>query len=283
MQEHPILTRASVCLWYYFRVLDDSYGQSPGGPSGAQQHLLNPCAVTSDVEAAFGDWRPRAVVFDCDGLLMDTESLWIRTQRLVCERYGVVFDANLQRRLVGLPATHIGTLIAAHVGEDPATIVGQLLEVNGAMVAQSAEPMPGAQTFVAAVSSRVPVAVASNSARRILDQALLRGGFDGGFAVTVSAEEVANPKPMPDVYLAAAAALGFDPEDCLAFEDSEAGAAAARSAGLKVIGIPASTDQRLAADLVRASLDASDLLRWVKSWPSDGTWSRGRDAAAAGQ
>jgi beta-phosphoglucomutase-like phosphatase (HAD superfamily) len=143
--------------------------------------------------------------------------------------------------------------------------------------------MPGAQSFVAAVSSRVPVAVASNSARRILDQALLRGGFDGGFVVTVSAEEVANPKPMPDVYLAAAAALGFDPEDCLAFEDSEAGATAARSAGLKVICIPASPDQRPTADLVRASLDASDLLRWVKSWPSDGTSSRVRDAAAAGQ
>ncbi|MGZ4662500.1 MAG: HAD family hydrolase, partial [Arthrobacter sp.] len=220
----------------------------------------------SDFPRTFGDWQPRAVVFDCDGLLMDTESLWIQTQRLVSESHGVLFDADLQHRLVGLPASRIGPLIASRAGEDPGLLVEQLLQVNMAMVAQSAVPMPGARSFVAAVSSRVPVAVASNSARRILDQTLLRGAFDGGFSVTISADEVANPKPEPDVYLAAVDALNLYPEDCLAFEDSEAGASAALSAGMKVIAIPASPDQKPMADLTRGSLEASDLLNWVEGW-----------------
>lgn len=206
------------------------------------------------------------MVFDCDGLLMDTESLWIQTQRLVSESYGVSFDAGLQRRLVGLPASRIGPLIAARAGVEASILVEQLLQVNMTMVAQSAVPMPGAQAFVAAVSSRVPVAVASNSARRILDQTLLRGAFNGAFSITVSADEVANPKPEPDVYLAAVDALNLHPKDCLAFEDSEAGAAAARSAGMKVVAIRASPDQQPTADLIRDSLEASDLLNWVQDW-----------------
>jgi beta-phosphoglucomutase-like phosphatase (HAD superfamily) len=108
--------------------------------------------------------------------------------------------------------------------------------------------------------------VASNSARRILDQTLLRGAFDGGFSVTISADEVANPKPEPDVYLAAMDALNLPPADCLAFEDSEAGAAAARSAGMKVIAIPASSGQEPMADLLCDSLEAPDLLDWVQGW-----------------
>lgn len=206
------------------------------------------------------------MVFDCDGLLMDTESLWIQTQRIVSERHGVLFDTDLQHRLVGLPASRIGPVIAARAGKDPGSLVEELLQVNMTMVTQSAAPMPGALFFVAAVSLRVPVAVASNSARCILDQALLRGAFPGGFSVTVSADEVAHPKPEPDVYLAAVDALNMYPEDCLAFEDSEAGAAAARSAGLKVIAVPASHDQQPTADLICDSLEAAALLDWVDSW-----------------
>ena len=87
-----------------------------------------------------------------------------------------------------------------------------------------------------------------------------------GFSVTISADEVANPKPEPDVYLAAVDALNLYPEDCLAFEDSEAGASAARSAGMKVIAIPASPDQKPEAHLIRDSLEAPDLLNWVEGW-----------------
>lgn len=250
-------------------MLNDAFGRGPGGSVSSAPRAVNMRADRSDFRQAFGDWQPRAVVFDCDGLLMDTESLWIQTQRLVSESHGVLFDADLEHRLVGLPASRIGPLIASRAGADPKLLVDQLLQVNMTMVAQSAVPMPGARSFVAAVSSRVPVAVASNSARRILDQTLLRGAFDGGFSVTVSADEVSNPKPEPDVYLAAVDAMNLHPKDCLAFEDSEAGAAAARSAGMKVIAIPASPDQQPGADLIRGSLEASDLLNWVQGWARD--------------
>lgn len=219
----------------------------------------------SEFRRAFGLWQPRGVVFDCDGLLMDTESLWMLTQRSVSESHGVLFDAEFQRKLVGLPASRIGPLIAGRAGSDPGRVIDQLLRVNITMVAQSAAPMPGARRFVAAASLRVATAVASNSARRILDTALLRGDFGAGFDITVSADEVAHPKPAPDVYLAAADALDLDPKDCLAIEDSEAGAASARSAGMKVIAIP-TPGQQPWAHLTRDSLEASDLLSWVEEW-----------------
>jgi HAD superfamily hydrolase (TIGR01509 family) len=249
-----------------FQVLNDAYGRGPDGRVSGARRAAYARPDRSDFAQTFGDWQPSAVVFDCDGLLMDTESLWILTQRQVSESYGVLFDADLQRRLVGLPASRIGPIIASRAGADPKCLVEQLLQVNMTMVTQSAVPMPGARSFVAAVSSRVPVAVASNSARRILDQTLLRGAFAGGFSVTVSADEVAHPKPEPDVYLAAVDAMNLHPKDCLAFEDSEAGATAARSAGMKVIAIPASPDQQPGADLIRDSLEASDLLNWVQGW-----------------
>lgn len=247
-------------------MLNDAYGLRPEARVGAARRALSSGADRSDFARSFGDWQPRAVVFDCDGLLMDTESLWVQTQRIVSESHGVHFDTDLQHRLVGLPASRIGPLIASRVGKDPSLLVEQLVRVNMTMVARSAVPMPGARSFVAAVSLRVPVAVASNSARRILDLTLLRGAFDGGFSVTVSAEEVANPKPEPDVYLAAVDALNLEPADCLAFEDSEAGAVAARSAGMKVIAVPSSPDQEPTADLTCDSLEAPGLLDWVQGW-----------------
>ena len=227
-------------------------------------------AVPAEVERSgfrrvFGSWQPRGVVFDCDGLLMDTESLWILSQRRVSEAHGVDFDEELRRALVGLPASRIGPLIAARAGSDPAQVIDELLRVNMVMVAQSAVPMPGAVGFVTAVCSRVAAAVASNSARRILDAALLRGDFGERLNITVSADEVARPKPAPDVYLAAAAALDIEPRDCLAFEDSEAGVESARSAGMRVIAVP-SPGQHPRAHLTCESLDTPGLLGWVRQW-----------------
>lgn len=220
----------------------------------------------SHFRSVFGSWQPRGVVFDCDGLLMDTESLWIETQRLVCERWGIEFDADLKRQLVGMPASRIGPLIAEIVGLDPHRVVEDLLSANERMVRRSAMPMPGAKGLVEAIASKVPVAVASNSARRILDETLSRGPFEDSFSVCLSADDVRNPKPEPDVYLATAAALGLQPENCLAFEDSETGATAALSAGLKVIAVPSVPDQRPSAHAACTTLASVELLEWVASW-----------------
>lgn len=223
-------------------------------------------SAASPLTDIFGSWRPQAVVFDCDGLLMDTESLWVQTQRVVCEALGVHFDAELQHRLVGLPASRIGPLMAERSGTEPEAAVKQLLDVNELLVRESGKPMPGARELVQVIGAKVPIAVASNSARRILDVALGRGGFDTGFAITVSSDDVPRPKPAPDIYLAAAAALGCSADDCLVFEDSEAGASAAVAAGMKVIAVPQAASQRPLAHALCDSLESAELLAWVAAW-----------------
>lgn len=214
----------------------------------------------------FGSWRPDAVIFDCDGLLMDTESLWTRTQEMVCDQLGIALDRELRHQLVGLPASRIGPLMAQRAGAEPASIIKQLLDVNELLVLESGRPMPGAREIVEAMGAKVPLAVASNSARRILDVAISRSGFESQFTATVSAEEVAQPKPAPDVYLAAAEALGAAPGKCVAFEDSEAGAKAAVAAGMKVIAVPHMASQEPLAHAFCGSLESRDLLAWVAAW-----------------
>jgi HAD superfamily hydrolase (TIGR01509 family) len=232
----------------------------------APTKLNNDTSVAPALTEVFGSWRPQAVVFDCDGLLMDTESLWVQTQRIVCEALGVHFDAELQHQLVGLPASRIGPLMAERSGTEPEAAVKQLLDVNEFLVRESGKPMPGARELVQAIGAKTPIAVASNSARRILDVALGRGGFDTGFSITVSSDDVPRPKPAPDIYLAAATALGSRPEDCLVFEDSEAGASAAVAAGMKVIAVPQAESQRPLAHALCDSLESADLLAWVAAW-----------------
>ncbi|UKA52097.1 HAD family phosphatase [Arthrobacter sp. FW305-123] len=229
--------------------------------------LVGSTGTPSTLTDTFGSWRPQAVVFDCDGLLMDTESLWVQTQRIVCGELGVYFDTNLQHQLVGLPASRIGPLMAERSGTDPDAVITQLLDVNERLVRESGKPMPGARELVTFLGAKVPLAVASNSARRILDVALSRGDFDNGFAATVSSDDVPRPKPAPDVYLAAANALGVGPQNCLAFEDSEAGAAAAGAAGMKVIAVPQTASQRPLAHALCDSLESEELLAWVAAWP----------------
>ena len=234
--------------------------------TAAAARLSEPGGYTATLHDVFGTWRPEAVVFDCDGLLMDTESLWVQTQRMVCKDLGVHFDAGLQHQLVGLPASRIGPLMAERSGAEPEAVVKQLLDVNELLVRESGKSMPGASELVNAMGSKVPLAVASNSARRILDVALGQSGFGLHFSAAISAEEVSLPKPAPDVYLAAAEALGFQPQDCLAFEDSEAGARAAVAAGMKVIAVPQVASQKPLAHAFCDSLESAELLAWVAAW-----------------
>jgi HAD superfamily hydrolase (TIGR01509 family) len=114
----------------------------------------------------------------------------------------------------------------------------------------SAEPMPGAHDLVAALD--LPMAVASSSPRGLVDAALAAAGMS--FAVTVAGDEVDHPKPSPDLYLKACAALGVAPQRAVALEDSTTGIASARAAGMYVIGIPSVPGVELEADLIADSL-----------------------------
>ncbi|HEX5290966.1 MAG TPA: HAD family hydrolase, partial [Streptosporangiaceae bacterium] len=137
-------------------------------------------------------WRPAAVVFDCDGLLMDTEPCWTAGEAELFARRGLPFGAEQKAFLIGTSLSSAAAGLADLLGEPGAGagIAAELLELVAAAVGASAAAMPGARAAVDAAAAAVPVAVASNSRRSLLDAALARGGFAGTLAVSIAADEV---------------------------------------------------------------------------------------------
>jgi HAD superfamily hydrolase (TIGR01509 family) len=217
-------------------------------------------------------WTPAAVVFDCDGLLVDTESCWTAAETELFARRGLAFSDAEKAQLIGASIPSACAWLAGRFddGTSAEQVAAELLALVDAVVAREAEPMAGATELVAVVRARVPAAVASNSTRALLDHALARGGFADTFAITVAADEVASPKPDPELYLTACERLGTAPGDCLAFEDSATGLRAATAAGLRTVAVPSLPGARLAADLTVASLADPALVDWVRGWPAAG-------------
>ncbi|RJQ80358.1 HAD family phosphatase [Pseudonocardiaceae bacterium YIM PH 21723] len=207
---------------------------------------------------------PRAVVFDCDGLLMDTEPCWTIAETELFARYGLPFGPEQKALVIGKSVEQAGQVIASLTGASAAEATDDLVRAVTEIVAAKAEPLPGAVELVARVSALVPVAVASNSVRSMLDVALGRGGFS--FEVSVAADEVASPKPAPDLYLEACRRLGVSPASALAFEDSPTGGRSAQAAGVPLIAVP--TLHAFPADVVLGSLTDPELLDWVATWPA---------------
>jgi HAD superfamily hydrolase (TIGR01509 family) len=208
------------------------------------------------------------VVFDCDGLLVDTEPCWTIGETQLFARRGIGFGPREKALLIGksLPTAAEGLAELFGAPGTAAAIAEELMLLVEQAVARSALAMPGALDVVAAAARRVPVAVASNSPRAMLDAALRRGGFDGTFPVSVAADEVVAAKPAPDMYLAACEALGVPPDRCLAFEDSMTGLRSAQAAGLRTVGVPTLRHEPFPADLVFESLADGRLLAWIGRW-----------------
>jgi HAD superfamily hydrolase (TIGR01509 family) len=184
---------------------------------------------------------PAAVVFDCDGLLLDTESAWSRAEAVLYGRRGVAFTMEHKRELLGTSAPRARGIIERHLGLAGAgeALMAELHDIVFAEVGRSAPPQPGATDLLGALRAQgVPVGVASNSPAALVDLALRVAGLEGAFDAVVTADLVERPKPGPDVYLAACRALGAAPQRAVALEDSRTGVAAARAAGLFVIGVP---------------------------------------------
>ena len=223
-------------------------------------------------EPALYSWQPRAVVFDCDGLLMDTEPCWTVAETELFARRGLPFGAEQKAFVIGksLPAAAAG--LADLFGEPGAgaDIAAELLELVAEVVGSSALAMPGARSMVDAAAAAVPIAVASNSPRALLEAALVRGGFTGTFPVSIAADEIDRPKPAPDMYLRACELLRVAPADTLAFEDSMTGLRSARAAGVRVVGVPTLRDGEFPADLVVDSLQDGGLLAWMRRWALTG-------------
>ena len=185
---------------------------------------------------------PDAVVFDNDGLLLDTESVWTRAERDLFERRGLGFTPADKRELVGTSAEIAGTILERRL-EEPGRAADLIEELNELVVAElehGVEAMVGARDLLHELAGRgTPLGLVSNSPLTFVRRSLEIVGFEDRFDVVVSGHDVAAPKPAPDPYLEACRRLCVEAgPSVVALEDSPTGVAAARAAGLTVIGIP---------------------------------------------
>jgi HAD superfamily hydrolase (TIGR01509 family) len=192
-----------------------------------------------------------AVVFDMDGVLVESEHLWDEVRRDVAARHGGRWRDDATRAMQGMSSPEWAAYLRDAVGVDlPADRINDL--VVGGLLARYAEQLPllpGAVEAVRRLGAHWPLAVASSSNRVLIDAALAAAGIADAFAATVSSEEVARGKPAPDVYLEAVRRLGRRPGACAAVEDSTNGLRSARAAGLHVVAVP-NRDYPPAADAV---------------------------------
>jgi len=179
---------------------------------------------------------PAAVIFDNDGLTLDTEHTWTRAEAALYARYGVEFTLDHKREMLGTSGARSAMALERHLdqagrGYELHAELRELVrsELDGAGV----DAMPGARELIAALRERgVPVGLATNSGREFATRALRAAGVLDRFDTVVSADDVEHPKPAPDVYLEAAARLGADPAACVALDAA-------------ILVLPALTDPRV--------------------------------------
>jgi HAD superfamily hydrolase (TIGR01509 family) len=191
---------------------------------------------------AQGQSSPEAVIFDNDGLLLDTEDAWTRAEETLFAGRGRVFTLDHKRSLIGSSRSTAAKKLEAMLelpGEGE-RLMDELHELVMNEALAGVAPRPGALDLMERLrDTGVPIAVASNSQREFVERTLASAGLlDGRFQAVVSAEDVEHPKPAPDIYLEAARRLGVEPRRCAALEDSPTGVAAAVAAGMYVIGVP---------------------------------------------
>jgi HAD superfamily hydrolase (TIGR01509 family) len=181
-----------------------------------------------------------AVVFDLDGLLLDTEELWDSVRGELVRERGGRWHAGAQADMMGMSSPEWSRYMQERLGlsETPEEIVAEVVRRMEARYRERLPLIPGAREAVERLAARWPLGLASSSNRPLIDLALELSGLASFFRATVSSEEVAHGKPAPDVYLGAARRLGVDARNCAAIEDSRNGIRSARAAGMRVVAIP---------------------------------------------
>jgi HAD superfamily hydrolase (TIGR01509 family) len=202
--------------------------------------------------------RFHAVIFDLDGLLLDTEPGWHRAEAELLRRHGGAYTEADEAASLGwsVDSTIRGYLPRLGLGENALPqLTEELMDIVGEEYAGPISPRPGAIHLVARLRGQVPLGIASNTALSLVRLALASAPFGDAFDAVVSAEEVARPKPAPDVYLETCRRLDVEASDAIGLEDSTSGIAAAKAAGLTVIAVPQwSVVDTSAADHVTSSL-----------------------------
>ena len=214
-------------------------------------------------------FRPRAVIFDLDGLLIDSEPLWQRAEVEVFNALGVPLKPEMCYQTVGRRIDDVAEFWYARYpwdGPPPAEVATRIVHRMVELISTEAEPMPGAIEAVEALAEAgLPLAVATSSPQVLAEAALMRLGIGGWFEAVCSAQHEPYGKPHPAVYLTAAGRLGIPPAHCLVFEDSVNGLIAAKAAGMYCVAVPypAWRDNPrfvLADEVIESLTDASTIL-----------------------
>jgi HAD superfamily hydrolase (TIGR01509 family) len=202
-----------------------------------------------------------AVIFDLDGVLIDSEPVWSDVRKAFVQSHGGRWPSDAGERMIGMSTSEWARFIHDDLGvawpadQIASTVVGEMVNRF------AAEPslFPGAVETVRRLARRWPLGLASSAPVRLIAAVLEASGLASSFRVAMSTEQTARGKPAPDVYLAVAHALEVSPDHCAAIEGSTNGLKAARAAGMRVIAIPnrvfaPSADALAAADAVVNSL-----------------------------
>jgi HAD superfamily hydrolase (TIGR01509 family) len=183
---------------------------------------------------------PAAVIFDLDGVLLDSEHLWNEAKHELVVETGGTWRDEAPVTMMGMSSPEWAAYLRDDLGVplDAAAINVEVVHRMERFYELELPLLPGAERAVLALAARWPLGLASSSNREIIDRFLALSGFGDAFAVTLSSEQVERGKPAPDVYLATARALDVDPASCVAVEDSSNGLRAADAAGMAVIAVP---------------------------------------------
>jgi HAD superfamily hydrolase (TIGR01509 family) len=181
-----------------------------------------------------------AVVFDLDGVLLDSEEIWDEAREQLARERGGRWHEEAQRDMMGMSSTEWSRYMHETIGlpEPPEQINDEVVQRLSARYREHLPVIPGAREAVERLAACWPLGLASSSNRELIDLALELMDLSHLFEATVSSEEVARGKPAPDVYLEAARRLRIEPSAAAAVEDSHNGILAAKSAGLRVIALP---------------------------------------------
>jgi len=202
-----------------------------------------------------------AVLFDMDGVLIDSEPAWERARKSLFSAYDVPYAPEITQALMGMNSKEWSRYLHEHgIPLPDAQITREVLKRVAASLREDLNLMPGAVAVVRALAEHWPLAIASSADRSIIELALDLAGFRDAFRIVVSSSEVARGKPAPDTYLKAAELLGVSAGRCAVIEDSANGIRSGRAAGARVVAIPnqhfpPAADALAQADVVLRSLE----------------------------
>jgi HAD superfamily hydrolase (TIGR01509 family) len=182
----------------------------------------------------------RAVIFDLDGVLVDSEQVWDAARRRLTQDSGGRWSESATQDMMGMSSIEWSRYMHEELGVKmpPEEISAAVAERMEGLYREHLPLIPGAREAVERVAARWPLGLASSANRPVIEVVLELSDLGNFFETTVSSEEVARGKPAPDVYLEAARRLRVDPAECAAVEDSGNGILSAHAAGMRVVAIP---------------------------------------------